>query len=315
MAKKLHKAVSFIISLLVLLISSGHSAQTRFSLVVREGFGSMKVGDLNTTLGSYNRNPALEVTRKAYPDRCIGDFLPLASHFAQWEVEIQGDVWGGFSLGVSVSEKVHLDGRSSLLYTIVDFGGTQTMNQTLTSDIYVSPPLHLSLLYSHRLIGGFHLFANVGLDLYRARMTQGQDWYSRYPSSAIQVMENSWDVKGRCHGYHYGLGLEYQINRRMSLMAESQWRHARVSALSGVEQWNVREYDPEGTLVNMDTHSKQGPLFHYFGEDLDYGGGHEKLIVNEDFWQLGADSPYDIRKAFLDLGGLSFKIGLKIRLF
>jgi hypothetical protein len=82
-----------------------------------------------------------------------------------------------------------------------------------------------------------------------------------------------------------------------------------------VEQWNVREYDPEGTLVNMDTHSKQGPLFHYFGEGLDYGGGHEKLIVNEDFWQLGADSPYDIRKAFLDLGGLSFKIGLKIKLF
>ncbi|HOW85039.1 MAG TPA: outer membrane beta-barrel protein [Candidatus Aminicenantes bacterium] len=315
MLKKLVNVALFLISLLFIIVNDASTAQTRFSLALREGFGSMKIGDLNTTLESYNNNPALEDTRQYYPDRCIGEFLPIKDRFTHWEAEIRSYIWGGFSLGISIEEKTHFSGQSSLLYTIVDYPGTQTMNQTLTSDIDISSPIRFHLYYSRHILAGFHLYANGGIGFYRARMRQDQDWYNRFPSSAIQVIENYWDVKGKCRGYHYGIGLEYRMNKRMSLLAEARWIQAKIETLSGEAQQNIRFYNPEGTLTETVTHTNEGPLFHYIGEDLDYGGWHEKLIVNEEIWQVGTDGPYGIRQAFLDLSGFTLRIGLKIGLF
>lgn len=309
------KAAFLIVCLFIGSAGTSSAAQERFSLVIREGFGSLRVGDLNTTLESYNSNPALEATRLYYPDRCLGEFRPLNNKFTVWEAEIQAFVWGGFSVGFSVSEKIHLNGQSFLLFTIIDLAGTQTRSESMISDIHVSPPIKLNLYYSHGIFAGFKLYVNGGIGFNSVRMTQDWLWHERFPSSAIEVVENSWDVSGKRRGYHYGFGLECQMAKRMSLLAEGQWRSAKIDTLKGSMIIEGRDYDAAGTLISSHTITEDGILFHYFGEDHNYGGGHEKLLVSEAIWQVGDDSPFGIRQAILDLRGFTFKIGLRIRLF
>jgi len=125
-------------------------------------------------------------------------------------------------------------------------------------------------------------------------------------------------VTGNQIGFHGGIGFEYKYTERVSLFAEGLWRLAKIRTLKGSITTHADAYDENGYLTGTyDTDIYQGILYHYSGEDLIVGGvRHEKLLVN-DFpppW-IGTDLPADVRKAFLDLSGFTFRIGLKIGLF
>jgi hypothetical protein len=309
--------VSFLLCGSVIALSAGDTkpAKRAFSLVVREGFGSIRVGDLNTTLYSINHDETYEWVREYYPERCVGEILELPNHFKDWETELR---WapGRFAIGIAVSAPTRFYGKSFLTYTIIGTSGTQTETDTYESEIRASAPLKLNLYYSLPIMSKFNLVMNGGIGYYHARMTQNHVWQFRYPYNSASIGSTYIDVTGQTIGYHCGLALEYKISDRFSIMAESQWRMAKIRTLKGSSYTEQELYDSDHNLVDTINISVEGILYHYVGFDPWTGIPREKLKVSEiDPPWAGSDEPSDIRKAILDLSGFTFKIGLKIGLF
>lgn len=286
-----------------------------FFLVIQEGFGSIAIGDLNTTLSSRNGNPAYEATRISHPERCVGERAQVPGGFKDWEAELRWNLWRNFSLGVAVSGPIHMRQKSTLTYTIVDYAGTQTEIDTFDSEIRISAPVRFSLYYSRRILHKVNLAANAGLGLYHARMTQNQQWQFRFPMDPAALGYYLYDVSGTRAGFHCGFALEYEFNDRLSIIAGGQWKFAKINALKGHLVTGSDSFDAEGNLVGSLMNTAEGTLYHYLQIDSRLGVRLERMSIHESWPEIGLGSPSDIRQAFLDLSGFTFRVGLKIGLF
>lgn len=296
-------------------IAEAATPQLPFSLVIYERFGSIAVGDLNTTLTSYNSGYD-HIRSQGVPWAVVGEIQPIPSRFTDWEAELQWRFWRGFSIGIAVSAPTHYSGSSFLTFTIMENGLNQTTNNTFTSNIRISPPFMLTLYKSVNLKRNIRASVDGGIGLYRAQMTQAHLYQIRGPENDVSLTTKYFDVKGKRLGYHLGVALEYRFNKRFSLITEGQWRFAKITTFKGIWTSEAMEYDAYGDLIYVLSNSREGILYHYFGEDLHNGEVIEKLLVS-DFpppW-FGIDMPYDPRNAFLDMGGFTLKIGLRIGLF
>ena len=94
-------------------------AQTRFSLVFNEGFGSIKVGYLNTALVLLNS--IYDGLRDAEPGTVVGDYLPLPIRYKDWQAEIRWNFVQRHSLGIFVYGPSHFFQRNVLTDTFLVF--------------------------------------------------------------------------------------------------------------------------------------------------------------------------------------------------
>jgi len=298
-------------------VSAGPQAPGKraFSFVVREGYGSIRMGDLNTTLRSFN--DSFDFARELSPQVLVGEINAIPDTFRDWEVELQWNAWWGFSLGISVSAPTSFYGKSFMTYTIVDdVRPPQTENITYESEVRVSAPLMVSLYKTFSVLPRTKIVVDGGIGFYRARMTQTNLLHLRMPLNSTDLGSFFFNVSGRQMGFHGGLALEYEFNARFSILAEGRWTSAKIAHLNGSRATLYQAWDEAGNLILTGGDSEEGPLYHYIGENLFTGKLHEWLLVN-DFpppW-YGDTFPRDIREAFLDLSGFTFKIGLRIKLF
>jgi len=309
-------AMGLVVCLLFVTVAASGAADKKFSLVVREGFGSIKVGDVNSTRSS--TSSSFDVIREEHPGNCVGEYLPLPNNFKDWEAELRWRAWRGLSVGFSVSGPTHFSQTSPLTYSFYTDLGKQVDNFIWTSEIHAAAPIKLNLYYSLSLLPRVHLNVNGGIGYYHARIIDKDQWQFMDPTGASVVGYDLFNVTGNQIGFHGGIGFEYKYTQRVSLFAEGLWRLAKIRTLKGTITTHANSYDENGYLTGTyDTSIYQGILYHYSGEDLNVEGiRHEKLLVN-DFpppW-IGTDFPADVRKAFLDLSGFTFRIGLKIGLF
>ncbi len=302
--------ILIIASFLVIGAFGAGAAEKRFSLVVSGGFGSTRVGDLNSTLSAVGA--VYDELKAAYPENITGGIRPIPTRFKNWEAEFRWAFWRRFSIGISLADSTRYHGVSS--YTINYSSGT-TMTDQYESGIEVSAPIELNLHYSFPVFFGFKLVASGGIGRCRARMTQTQEWQWHDPDGSYDIASETFDVRGKTTGYHCGLALEYKINDRLVLLAESRWQFAKIRSLDGSTVLANCEYDALGNLISSDSVSWRGSLYHYIGTDDITGRRMERLVVSQWYPWDGIDFPTDERKSFLDLNAFTFKIGLKIGLF
>jgi len=307
--KRLYRGI--IICFFILYCASASAAERRFSLVVSGGFGTTRVGDLNSTRSSIGS--VVDELKADYPGLVSGEIRPVPTRYKNWEAEFRWAFWRSFSMGISLAGPTRYYGNSS--YTISNSFGTESVTVSYESEIKVSAPIKLNLHYSLPVISKVNLTLSGGIGRYRARMTQIQGWQNLFEDDSSYLGFMSFDVRGSTIGYHCGLALEYKINDRLILLAESQWQFAKIRSLDGSNFLAGYEYDALGNLVWTSSESWDGSLYHYTGEDEVLGPRTEKLMVPEFYPWDGIDFPADERKATLDLGGFTFKIGLKIGLF
>lgn len=289
------------------------SAVYSFSLSIKEGFGSVAIGDMNTTLKSINS--IYDAVKKNYPGRCTGEIVEIPNNYIDWEVELQWFIQSGFSIGIAVSGPTRFQSRSFLTYTIVDYAGTQTENNTYISKIRVSAPIKLNVYRKFTIFPKVNLSINGGLGYYRARLTQSFILEVRSPLDDRNIRIYDFDVSGRKIGFHCGAGLEWGINNRLYLLAGGQWNFSKITKFSGTDSVTQQSFDAQGQLIDSWSMIGEGILYHYIGEDEYLGKRREKLVVCNFFPEIGYDFPSDVRKAFLSLRGFTFRIGIRIGLF
>lgn len=305
-------------SLLAICAIGADAADKKFSLVVREGFGSIAIGDLNNVLSSVNSDAVYTSLRESGSGLCVGEIREVPNHFKDWEVELR---WMPkyFGIGLAFASPTKYYSKSHLDYTIGYSGVMETVGFTYESKISAYTPIKLSFCFSPPPISGARLVLNAGAGYYRAKMFYGTLDQYYYSSSKYLLSYNDY-VEGKQIGFHCGIGFEYKLSARFSILAEGQWRLAKITTLTGYGDVWEKYYDADGNLLidNSATTESTRILYHYIGTDSATGTRHEKMIMIASSAEppfVTLDDGSDFRKATLDLSGFTFKIGLKIGVF
>jgi len=273
-----------------------------FSLVIRQGFGSIGVGDLNDALqmqaAYYQSLAASEST---------GGISGLDRAYSGAEAELRMSL-GRLSLGLALTAPARMSGSSDATLSWTDTDGTTTMREIWSPEIRTDRPVQLTLYYSQPIISRIKAVASAGIGYYRAEMRLRQVWEYDYPS-ITDFGDYYFDVRGHGFGPHFGLGLECEIAKGVSLILEGQWRLAKIKTLTGTST---------DTYAATSSRSYEGSLIYYYYAANEFGGeyDYQVLCLRPEYPDVviggRVSSPY---KAGLDLSGFSFKVGIKINLF
>lgn len=296
-------AMGVVVCLLCGSIGADGAAETRFSLVVREGFGSIRVGDLNTTLSSASLY--YDALRESYPDQVTGKLSQVPDHFRDWEVELQWRAGRRLSVGLAVSAPAHYRQSSSASF----FHGYDIETKAIESEIRAAAPIRLNLYYSLPIRSRLNLLINGGVGYYHARLTQTDQYRTQYFDYSSSLTYHYFNVTGNGIGVQCGLALEYKIGERFSMIAEGVWRLAKIRSLKGAGTNESSTYDENGDIYSSSSDSIDGQLYHFT-----HDGASVALAVLEAPPEIFIDGA-DCGKASLNLGGFTFKIGLRIGLF
>jgi len=306
-----------LINFLVMSVFLGHTLYAqegehypKFSLRLSGQAEMVALGDINTALRSFNRNPAFEYIRHNNPSwgAVEGNIDSLGTFFPGWEVELRMDLSRRIGLGVSAAGGLRAENESALtLLNILDV--TWTYEYAYKPTVWIRPQVRLSLYYFPWRRGRVSSFIGAGIGYYRGGLSEQRNFMTiNGYSGDVSWVKRYWETETRSTlGFHLGGGLEWHLSRPVSLIAEIQYRYARIGPLKGLEQTETGE---------PSFREMRGYLYFFTREDLyAFGQRHADLEVWDVPPDYSVDFIMDIRKARLDLSGVSLKLGIKIGLF
>ncbi|MGB8959336.1 MAG: hypothetical protein WCC00_10060 [Candidatus Aminicenantales bacterium] len=281
----------------------------KFSLRLSGEVGIMAIGDVNSGLRTFNDNEIFDYIRKNNPDwgRLEGNIDTLKNSFGSGEFELRIDLSRRIGLGISSATGLHRQNESSLTYYyIADV--TWPYEYYYKPAIWVSAPLKMSLYCYLRPGSRFSSYISGGIGYFRGGIKEqfnltvingysGQvGWTRRY-----------WETQTKgALGFHVGPGMELQLSRHLALTAEIQWRYVRISDFRAIQR-----YETGHPLYE----ESAGYLYYFTKDDLYIGVRRADLTVWEMPPEYSIEFITDVRKARLDLSGMSLKVGLRIMLF
>lgn len=300
----------FIILLFIYAIPvSAGDRYLKFSVRLSGEAGIMAIGDVNTGLRTFNDNEVFEYIRRNNPDwgRLEGNVDTLKNLFGSGEFELRIDLSRRIGLGISTASGLHRQNESSLTYFFIT-DVTWPYEYYYKPAIWASAPLRMNLYCYLRPGSRFSSYISGGIGYYRGGLKEQfnltvingysgfVDWTRRY-----------WETQTKgALGFHVGQGMELRLSRSLTLTAEIQWRYVRISNFRAIQR-----YETSFPLFEEST----GYLYYFTREDLYIGARRADLTVWEVPPDASIDFIMDVRKARLDLSGLSLRVGLRIMLF
>lgn len=272
------------------------------SLKLAAGIGYLKVGDLNSHIGSFDEYMS---DRLAFYDggkmRGIGHTVP------DLEGEIRLELNSRFSLALgcgylSGSNKSDFQTAGVFPLSLVD--GSMSLSEFVLEPRIRAFPLKLGLCYSLPLASGVELIVNGGMGIYisKASLVKVHEIHSLAEPTIPEepVISNRYDVRGNGLGLHGGVGLEYRLARGLFLALDCRGRYAKVGKLSGTRvywnSWNQTQGEETGVLyVGARDMTAEG-----------YGANCPDLAVSPSL---------NMKRAALDFSGISVTMGIRMRLF
>jgi hypothetical protein len=202
--------------------------------------------------------------------------IPLSSQLAL-------SLGAEYSSGEATSSVAFKEGSSEALYS--------------TKPWLRTTPISLALLYYPLRF----LYVKAGLDYTFARCAYFYRFSTPDPYEQSEFWQ-SWtgEASSSGFGYQLGLGLEWPVGSRISLLAEAAFRQGRLGDLEG------EDFYQESTKYQS---RERGTLYRIQAT----AGGPEifPLVFIRDREPTEA-GVLDVRKAELDLSGYSLRLGLKV---
>ena len=304
----------FLAAFCLLLVKPCHAEEkkpfwSRFSLKLSGGGGFTAIGDMNSHLESINKNETFDYWRKHDPISISGEIKKLNNWEYDFELELMMKLSPKFSIGLATSAPFSRSNESSLIFVQQEVPGLgyQKIKMEYRPEIKLSFPIKLSFYYY--FLSRTRFKANIlgGIGYYPGNLSEyAKETLYVYllgsPTPNVSWGSDDWNAKGKYpFGFHGGIGLEYILNEEFSLLVDIQGRYVRIGNLraSGEYREAAISFERSGVLY----------YFTYWHPIIEakYGIFYIRQTDEE-----GGD---DIRKAILDLGGFSLRVGVKINLF
>jgi len=273
--------------------------KSRFSIKLSGGLSYITGGDINRHLKTYD-NYLSEMT---YYE---GGETKIIHYGSDLEGEIRWEISSKFALSAGIG---YIYGENKSYF---EFWGPfpfhihweHRQHYIILPKIRVIP-LKLGIYFTLPLLSRINLFFDIGMDYYLSKASlykdHGSSGFAGY--DIIYTKEEKYDLSANGFGFYSGIGLEYNIANNLALLLEVQGRYARLNLkgkkISSV--WELPWVEEGGKL--------------YIGErdllDEGYGEHCPDLVIS----QSAPSGNVNVRKAILDLSGLSLRVGIRIKLF
>ncbi len=277
-------------------ISEEAEARERFPFLKRLGFrldsgySHLNVGDLNTWIESWNNSLAL-------PEK----FEKLHNGLG-FDGEILLDITSKWAVAFSV-EQIFMKNKS---YSIHVDSSNNEIKHNLTNEVKAIP-LKAGAYYSIPFANKIKFFLNAGVGYYFTQVYQDYHYHAN---------NNYWvnwqkDMSSSGFGLHGGIGMEYKFKDFLSFFMECRGIYAKVDGFEGVRKYESSsgyKYTEEGTF--------------YIWEQLE---NWSQVILNdeteESTYRIMPGEPLsvwtrrNIREFILDLSGVTFRVGIKLKIF
>jgi hypothetical protein len=146
-----------------------------------------------------------------------------------------------------------------------------------------------------------------GLGLYPAKISQSLRFDVITPSGEVSWGIHDQQAKRNLgFGFHGNVAWEYQLNHKLALLAEFQYRLSKMGTFKG----NIKTEDKYGNK-----YEETGTLYYFTEWNYFVATRLSTLEIMEAPPEGGVRWIEDIRKATLDLSGYSIRTGIKIKLF
>ena len=264
---------------------SGVEKSERMGVVFWLGGRHAAVGDLND--GAEGLARYYESRLSAVIDGEVGELHFGYLFGAEVRVPLAPSLY--FSLG---AERSSGEASSSVSYK----GGSSEAAYSTEPSLRTTPVSLALIIYPFRFI-----YVKAGLDYTFARCA----YFYRFSTPGPDDQTESWqEWKGEAtssgFGYQLGLGLDWSLGSRFSLIAEGSYRYSRFDSFEG------EDFYQESTSHQS---REEGTLYRF----RESAGGQETyplvFIRNRAPTEAGVT---DVRKAVLDLSGFGLRLGLKV---
>ncbi len=160
-------------------------------------------------------------------------------------------------------------------------------------------PVLLNVYFKLSRSPSLNLYLNGGGGVYFGKYRETWNW--RYRVQANRHQEGSEQSTGTCFGFHLGGGLEFNVSKRIFFFAQVRLRAARFDDMYGEGIYLVQEPG------ELETFAYEGDLYYLKSiqnglTDLFPGTEYDKNLHSGE-------------KALLQMSGLTFTLGIKLRLF
>ena len=281
--------------------------KSRFSLKLTGGGGYTAIGDMNSHLKSIDKNETFEYWRTHDPTSISGEINTLNNWGYEFELELIMKLSQKFSVGLGVSSSFKKSNESTLSFPPREERGVgpQITKMSYRPEIKLLIPIKLSLYYSWLSKSRLKAIIGAGIGYYPSSISEYYK-HTEFPfgSTFLKTFSETydWNAKGRYpFGFHGGVGLEYILNEEFSLIVDIQGRYVRVGDLRG-----EREYRQSDEILKV-----EGILLYYNRWDWGVDSSYDELDISDTF-EEGGDN---VRKAILDMGGFSLRVGIKVNLY
>lgn len=283
----------------------------KYSIKLTCGMGYSVIGDINKTLESFNNNFIFESARINTPDLINGEIIALENKNLDLEAEFRLHISPKIALSFATSSPVIKKNESSLTYIISGSAGDQINNYTFRPKIKAWMPIRLGICYSLFSSPRMNLIFQAGVGYYIAKISEYEELEIGLPLGGTYWETYYWKahtIEGS--GVHSGIILEFNLTKKLALVGEVQGRYVKLSDLFG--RMEVERYVDEGNAIIS---GQKGSLYYFTMWDYDIGAYRANLEV----WEKPPEGSFkevdNVRKACLDLSGVSFRVGIRMRLF
>ncbi|MDH4271786.1 MAG: hypothetical protein OEW18_07400 [Candidatus Aminicenantes bacterium] len=280
--------------------------KSRFSLKLTGGAGYTAIGDMNSHLESINNNASFEYWRIHDPDSVSGEIKTLNNWGYDFELELMMKLSPKFSIGMAASAPFRRSNESSVIFTPQEIPGIgyQKINMEYRPEIKLSYLIKISLYYTWLTMTRFRANIMGGIGYYPVTMSEyiKEITYTHSIENSMALDTTDWNAKERYpFGFHGGIGLEYVLDEEFSFIIDIQGRYVKFGNLraSGEFKQEAMTFRRSGVLYYLN----------YWHPVIE--AKYDKLDISETD-ELGGEN---VRKAILDIGGFSLRVGVKINLF
>jgi len=268
-----------------------------FHLKLTGGLYQAAIGDMNNHLRSMN-----DYYRRYYQSEGSGEIRTL--HWSdEWQLELLWDASSKIRWGLAANY-ARLKNEST-------FFGAYIQDYRIDHEIIFRPqidvvaPVKLSLYYSIYSNRKINILVHSGVGVYSAKMKEEKIKNFIYPGGGVYFDNRSWSVTSKPSlGWHGGISAEYGIARNLAFTAELQGRYLKMNDLRGSVEYTTN-FGTGWPIV-------EGGSLHFFAMGEDYYDLDIPLPAHAMVYGL---PQYLERKAVLDLSGLSFRVGIRVRIF
>jgi opacity protein-like surface antigen len=302
----------FLIFLLVFLSSSTFPKEkdnfkSILSIRLSGGMNYLPLADINKCLSSVNNNETFKYWRENDPSRIDGKIAQLNSWLPDWDAELMININPVIGVGIATSGAFNRQNESSLTYTIISSVGNQITAMSYEPEIQVSMPIKLSVYYALHPRKSRNIFFTAGIGYYEGRIKEYFKYEVTTPSGGYGWSTRYWETDRKFSlGFHYGVGMEYILTKNLTLVIEACGRYVRINDFKA----RARYESSDSSYIET-----AGSLYYFTMFDMGIGARYADLEVWEKPPELSIWDMDDVRKAALNLSGVSLRIGIRIKLF